>query len=240
MKYLRFMAIGAATAITLAVTAMIVGVPAANVTTSASPAVVEAQRIRLDYGSVTLHQTIILPQPPPNELAIRLWVQRLPAYVPYLTVYGSSGNRTYGPAVVELPPPDGAFHPVELPWWQMASNANSISLAVKGDGVLVLTTTPADNLAPSLKVNGVSRPESALAVQLTGRRGGLEQYVPLLRIAEGKPGILGWPKLLPVLLVAVMVTLAAFSRIRSRLIRLAEQAYHEQISASGASKTNAP
>ncbi len=159
----------------------------------------EQDRIRLDHGLVTLSETIPLPQPTPAEIAFRIWVQRLPSHLPFLEIRATSADRTFSPVYAQLPPADGQFYLIQLPWWSIPSQAQAVSLALKGHGVLVLIA--ADDQVPNerLVVNTTARETQDLAFQIATRAGGIEHYVPVLKMVEHKPGVLGWPKLFLVL-----------------------------------------
>ncbi len=195
-----------------------------NTQIGAEPSFSANNRIRLDHGFVVLKQDTLLPTPQPTELTLRMWVQQLPSYYPFLTVQGTLGPSRIGPIDVSLPPPDGKFHMIELPWWRVPVNAERMNVKLTGHGVLVGTTTPSD-IRPGLEVNGVARPEQSLALQMVGRQASFEHYVPLLQIAEGKPGLLGYPRLLLLLSAALFATWGILISVAPRLMRDVLQAH---------------
>jgi hypothetical protein len=165
------------------------------------------ESIRLDHGFVVLNQAVRVPTPRPDEASLRLFIQRIPNYDPYLSVQAAFAGRVVNSFSVDLPPEDGAFHAVNLPWWTLPEDAQQISLAIRGNGVRVLTTRDRTLPGSTLKIEGLEQQGQFLALQLATRSGGLNSLVPLLRIAEGKPGVLGWPKLLLMLGVAYFALL---------------------------------
>ncbi len=187
-------------------------------------------RIRLDHGFVVLEQDEILQSPLPTELTLRIWVQQLPSYYPFLTVRGAIGQNQIGPIDVRLPPPDGKFHMIELPWWRVPADAERMSVKLTGHGVLVGTTAPRDT-QPELEVNGVAQPALSLVFQMVGRQASFERYLPLLQIAEGKPGLLGYPQFMLLLGAAFFVAWGILIGLVPQLLRDVLQAY-------GAARTN--
>ncbi len=198
----------------------------------AEPVLNANNRVRLDHGFVVLEQHERLPTSQLTELTLRLWVQQLPSYYPFLTVRGAIGQNQIGPIDVKLPPPDGEFHMIELPWWRVPVDAERMSVKLTGHGVLVGTAAPRDT-QPALEVNGVVQPELSLAFQMVGRQASFERYLPLLQIAEGKPGLLGYPQLL-------LLLGAAFFAAWGVLIGVAPQLLRDVLQSHGTARTHNP
>jgi hypothetical protein len=150
------------------------------------------QRIRIDHSLFRIQQQLSVPAG--TEVALRLWVQRLPAYEPYITVSGTAGDRRYGPQTVELPPPDGEFHQIQLPWWHIPAGAETLAVSITGHGILVQFAHEDQVPGGNLVVGSRSWPTVDLALALDTRAGGTLGRIPLLQIAQNKPGLLGTPR----------------------------------------------
>jgi hypothetical protein len=193
-------------------------IPRPHVSETIAPPQDEQQRIRLDHGLVMLNQTFVLPAPDPTLLSLRIWVQTLPSYKPYLSVFAAVAPATFGPVSPLLPPADGRFHLLELPWWKLPPNARSMALAIKGHGVLIMTTTGPSVAGSELKIDGVQNFDITLAVQLRTRTGGIEHYLPLSYMSDGRPGMLGSPYFFLYLLLAFITGVQILILLRPALM----------------------
>jgi hypothetical protein len=219
MKYIRLLTV-VVVSVVISTGIGVLAVPITTVIENDPPEVIDQERIRLDHGLVTVEQTLVVP-PSTHEVGLQLWVQHLPGHFPYLTVSASSNGVSYGPSRVNLPPVDGQFHPVQLPWWRMSPDYNKMRISLRGHGVLVSTTR--DVRVEPFEANGVASRSGSLLVHIRSRQGGIERYLPLLRVAEHKPGVLGWPKALPTLTMVAIITLIGLCYMSSWLIKVVQE-----------------
>jgi hypothetical protein len=181
------------------------------------PQPLNEHRILLERGMV-LRQTLTLPTPPPRDVALRVWVQRIvPADQPFLKLRGESDGQVLGEMTLPLAPADGALHVRQAPWWRLPAEAQSMTLVVEGHGMWIAAMSADDVAGGDLEVNGVSRAPGDLAIQLVSGDLGIERYLPMTRIAEGKPGPLAWPRyslvLLLIYVLAVVRLVASIPRL---------------------------
>lgn len=170
------------------------------VTAFGSPWVVEGPRpgplgesqLRLGRDLV-VQQTLTLPPLTAPEVALRVWIQPMPGEDKFLRVRGKVGAREHGWQDVALPRGKTTVHSVQLPWWTLPSEAQSMTVDLEGSG-LVLLTTAVDRVAGgTLVINDVPHAPSDLVLQIVSGDRGMDRHFPFSRFAEGKPGLLGLP-----------------------------------------------
>jgi hypothetical protein len=191
--------------------------PFAQVMEGTVPGPIGEHHVLLEPG-VVLQQTLTLPSPAPRDVAVRLWVQRVPALQPFLRIRGESDGQILGVAMVPLAPADGMFHIRQAPWWHLPAEAQHLTVVVEGHGMQVATMAAGGNL------DHVSQTPSDLAIQLVSGDLGIERYLPMTRIAQGKPGILAWVRYPLVLFLLYLIAAIMLLRSPLRLLRRLESA----------------
>ena len=183
---------------------------------------VSASQIRFEPGTL-VRQTLALPTPTPREIAPRIWVQLLPAANHFLQARVEGGGQILGEAVLTLPAGDNAFHMVQLPWQKLPSGTSGVTLVFEGHGVAILATN-ADRIAGgSVEVDGVAQISRDLALQMVSGDRGIERYLPLSRIAAGKPGLLGSPRFFLMVMYLYLIVVVVLVGSVFRLLRYIER-----------------
>jgi hypothetical protein len=195
--------------------------PFAHVVEGPLPDPIAEHYVLLEPG-VVLRQTLTLPSPAPRDIAVRLWVQRVPAQQPFLRIRGESAGRVLGIAMVPLAAADGAFHVRQAPWWQVPVGAQQLTLVIEGHGMHVAATAVDRIAGGDLEINNSSPAPGDLALQLVSGDLGIERYLPLTRIVEGKPGILAWVRYPLVLFLLYLAAAITLLRSPLRLLRRLE------------------
>ncbi|HEY0605066.1 MAG TPA: hypothetical protein VGD58_19260 [Herpetosiphonaceae bacterium] len=196
--------------------------PLAQVVEGPQPQSIGEQLVVLDPG-VVLRQTLTLSTPAPRDVALRLWTQRIvPAERPFLRIRGESNGKLLGAATIPLAPADGAFHLRQAPWWRLPSGARQLTLVIEGSGLRVATVAADQMAGGDLEINGAAQPQNDLALQLVSGDLGIERYLPLSRITEGKPGVLAWLRYPLALLSLYMIAMIGLLRSPARLLRWVE------------------
>lgn len=222
----------------LAVNVWLWSLPLARVVEGPQPQTIGERQVVLNPG-VVLRQTLTLPTPVPRDVALRLWTQRIvPAERPFLRIRGESQGAVLGAATIPLAPADGAFHMRQAPWWHLPAGAQQLTVVIEGSGLRVATVA-ADQVADGdLEISGAVQPSGDLALQLVSGDLGIERYLPLSRIAEGKPGILGWLRYPLALLSLYMIAIISLLRSPARLLRWVEDS--SSLPAESATPTRQP
>jgi hypothetical protein len=84
--------------------------------------------------------------------------------------------------------------------------------------VLIMTTTGPSVAGSELKIDGVQNFDITLAVQLRTRTGGIEHYLPLSYMSDGRPGMLGSPYFFLYLLLAFITGVQILILLRPALM----------------------
>lgn len=207
----------------VAVNVWLWSLPLARVVEGRSPQL-GAGQVVLEPG-VVLRQTLTLPTPAPRDVAVRLWTQRIvPAERPFLRIRGEIDGQLLGAATIPLAPADGAFHPRQAPWWHLPAGARQLTLVIEGSGLRVATLAADQVAGGDLEISGAPHAAGDLALQLVSGDLGIERYLPLSRIAEGKPGVLAWLRYPLALLSLYMIAMISLLRSPGRLLRWIEDA----------------
>lgn len=201
-------------------------IPVANIVEGPAPVILNEAQIRFDPGT-RVEQRIALYQDTAAELQVRLWVQVFPSFDPFLNAQLMVGNTVIDQTSVQLPPANGAFQRVTLPWWRLPRGTQQINIVLEGRGVFVQATSVDRVPGGALTVNGRELPSNDLLFQLTSGDRGIDRYLPVSEIAAGKPGLLAWPH--AVLLLAYAYLLAMIGLVCSvpRLARFVQ--HHQQL-----------
>ena len=197
--------------------------PFAQVVEGPVPGLPAEHHVLLEPG-VVLRQIVTLPSPAPRDIAVRFWVQRVPAQQPFLRIRGESAGEVLGVALVPLAAADGAFHMRQAPWWHLPVGAQQLTLVIEGHGMHVAATAVDRVAGGDLEINNISHAPKDLALQLVSGDLGIERYLPLTRIVEGKPGILAWVRYPLVLFLLYLVAAITLLRSPLRLLRWLEDA----------------
>lgn len=200
---------------------VIVNLPVADIEQGAPPVALGENQLSIKRN-VPLNQTLTLPTPTPREVSIRIWLQLFPSENPFLNARGIVAGQEVGRAEVTLPPVDGAFHAITLPWWQLPANADKMTLSLEGHGVFILATTVDRVLGGSLSINNVDQAPVDLVIQMTSGDRGIDRYVPVSQIVSGKPGLLGWPHMVLLLGYACLVGCVGLILKLPDLVRLVQ------------------
>ncbi|HEY0736356.1 MAG TPA: hypothetical protein VGD69_15685 [Herpetosiphonaceae bacterium] len=197
------------------------------------------ERLAVLEPGVVLRQTLTLSTPTPRDVALRLWTQRIvPAERPFLRIRGESNGEVLGAATIPLAPANGAFHLRQAPWWRLPSGAQQLTVVIEGSGLRVATSATDQVAGGDLEINGSAQPQSDLVLQLVSGDLGIERYLPLSRIAQGKPGVLAWLRYPLALLSLYMIAMIGLLRSPARLLRWVEDP--SGISAEGSTSTRQP
>lgn len=221
MKRFRLWLLATTTLIFVLLAGWILTLPLAQLVEGVAPQPLGESQIRLENG--VIRQTLALPTPTPHEIAPRIWLQLYPTSGHVLRVRAEHAGQVLGESAVRLAGLDQAFHKVELPWFEVPAGATDVTLVLEGHGVIVLATAVDRVAGGDLELNGVSRAPSDLAIQLVSGDRGIDRYLPLSRIAAGKPGILGWPRFSLLLIFAYVICMITLVGVGSRLLRYVER-----------------
>lgn len=174
--------------------------------------VVDGPRPDLNSGSTqllangnTIRQTIVLHAPISEQATIRVWAQLIPSVSPFLRVRCLLDDRVVQQTLLDLPPPDGTFHAVDLPWCD-AAGRDRIAFELNGRGIVLLSTS-VDRFDGELSYDATPIAGSDLALQFRRRAPGIDRYLRVSAWAAGKPGVWGSPHFY-VLLLLLYVALA--------------------------------
>ncbi|MBV9788998.1 MAG: hypothetical protein JOZ51_12525 [Chloroflexi bacterium] len=194
----------------MAVNIWLWSLPLAQVSEGSPPVQPGAQQVELMPG-VELRQTLTLPTPAPRDVALRFWTQRIvPAEQPFVQIRGESNGQVLGVARMPLAPADGMFHMRQAPWWQLPAGAQQLTIVIEGSGLRVAT------MATDQAADG------DLALQIVSGDLGIERYLPLSRINQGKPGVLAWLRYPLALLSLYLIAVVSLLRSPARLLRWVE------------------
>lgn len=196
--------------------------PLARIVEGPQPQPIGEHQVLLEPG-VVLRQTLTLPTPAPRDVALRFWTQRIvPAERPFLRIRGESDGQVLGVAAVPLAAADGAFHMRQAPWWHLPSGARQLTVVIEGSGLRVAALAVDQVTGGDLEMNNVSQAPRDLALQLVSGDLGIERYLPLSRIAEGKPGVLAWLRYPLALFSLYLIAVMSLLRSPARLLRWVE------------------
>ncbi|HEX6289124.1 MAG TPA: hypothetical protein VFZ66_08025 [Herpetosiphonaceae bacterium] len=222
MKRVRLWSIAVGCLLVLGLSFWAVVQPLAQAVEGPPPPLGES-RVTLESGHV-VRQTLALPQPVPGDIAPRIWIQRVLLEQARLTVRAEAVGQTLGQTSVRLPVPDQSFHVLQLPWWHIPAGARSVTLTIEGNGVVLLATAVDRVAGGDLEIDGVSHAPGDLALQIVSSDRGIERYVPLSAAAAQKPGVLGWPRLVLLVIAAFVIGGMLLIGSAARLARLVEGA----------------
>ena len=196
--------------------------PLAQVSEGPPPPQPGARQVELLPG-VELRQTLTLPTPAPRDVALRFWTQRIvPAERPFVQIRGESNGQVLGVARIPLAAADGAFHMRQAPWWHLPAGTQQLTVVIEGSGLRVATTAADQVAGGDLQLAGVSQTPSDLALQLVSGDLGIERYLPLSRINQGKPGVLAWLRYPLALFSLYLITVVSLLRSPARLLSWVE------------------
>jgi hypothetical protein len=207
----------------IAVNGWLWSLPRARIVEGPPPHPPGEQHMLLEPGLV-LRQTLSLPVPAPRDVKLRVWVQRVTAQQPFLRIRGESHGQDLGAAILPLAPADGAFHMRQAAWWHLPATAKELTVVIEGHGMRIATTAVDRVAGGSLEINQASQAPSDLALQLLSGDLGIERYLPLTAITDGKPGLLAWFRYPLALFSLYLILMASLLRSPRRLLRWVEDA----------------